>query len=368
MAGAQKRDYYEILGVSRGASEEEIKKTYRKLAMKYHPDRNKGNKAAEEKFKEASEAYAVLSDAQKRSQYDQFGHNMGGGGFQGFENVNFDEVFGGFGLGDIFESFFGGGGASRGGRRRGGRRGADLEQEIALTFEEAAFGKDMNFQVKRYETCSQCSGSGAEPGSKKTTCPDCGGHGEVRIAQGFFSMRQTCPRCHGAGQLVDKHCLKCHGRGIEMKPAKIHLKVPAGVDDGTRLKISGEGEAGSKGGPRGDLYVSIHVREHSIFQRNGDDVILHHEISFPEAALGTQTEVLTLEGKVKLTIPAGTQPGKVFRLRGKGIANLRGYGKGDQLVVIQIKVPTSLKKEEKKLLEGYADFLNVKIKSKKGFF
>jgi molecular chaperone DnaJ len=367
MASTQKRDYYEVLGVSRGASKDEVKKSYRKLALKYHPDKNQGDKAAEDKFKEASEAYAVLSDDQKKSKYDQFGHSMGGGGFGGFENVNVNDVFGDVGLGDIFESFFGGGGG-RSQQRGGGRRGADLEHGVTLTFEEAAHGKDLTFQIKRYESCSRCTGSGAEPGSKKNTCPDCAGHGEVRVSQGFFQMRQTCPRCHGSGQIIEKQCALCVGRGVEMKPAKIHLKVPPGVDEGTQLKVTGEGEAGRQGGPRGNLYVKIHVKPHSYFQREGDDVIYQKTISFPEAALGASVEVPTLDGKVKLTIPAGTQPGKVFRLRGKGIHNLRGYGQGDQMVMVQIHVPAKPKDEEKKLLEKYAELLEVLTDKKKGFF
>jgi len=364
MASTQKRDYYEVLSVSRGASQDEIKKVYRKLAMKYHPDRNPGNKQAEEKFKEAAEAYAVLSDTDKRAQYDQFGHSMGGGGFGGFENVNYQDVFGDFGLGDIFESFFGGGGGrSRGGRRV--RRGADLEQELTLSFEEAAFGKEVTFQVNRYDTCGRCGGEGSEPGSKKKTCDQCGGHGEVRVSQGFFQMRQTCPRCHGGGRIVEKHCLNCHGQGVEQKPAKIHLKIPPGAADGIQLKVSGEGEAGPLGGPRGNLYVTIRVKPHPQFERDGDDVVLRHSITFPEAALGAEIQVPTLEGKVKLKIPAGIQPGKIFRLRGKGISNLRGYGKGDQLVLVQVAVPTHPKEEEKKILEEYANYL--KVSAGKGF-
>ncbi len=364
----QKRDYYEILGVSRGASADEIKKTYRKLAMQHHPDRNPGDKAAEDKFKQASEAYAVLSDPEKRAQYDQFGHSAPGGqGFGGFENVNFDEVFGGLGLGDIFENFFGGGGRGRG--KGGMRHGADLEHELTLEFEEAASGKEVTFQIKRYESCSRCDGSGGEPGSKKNTCTDCGGHGEIRISQGFFSMRQTCPRCHGAGQVLERHCLTCHGKGLELRPAKIHIKIPAGVENGMRLRISGEGEAGARGGPRGNLYLMLHVKDHSIFKREGDDVIVHHEITFPEAALGAQLEVPTLEGKVKVTVPPGTQPGKVFRIRGKGIASMRGHDKGDELVVIQVKVPTSLTDAERDLLKQYAEILHLSTSSEeKGFF
>jgi len=365
---AQKRDYYEVLGVSRGASADDIKKAYRKLAMKYHPDKNPGNKEMEEKFKEASEAYAVLSEPEKRSQYDQFGHSMGGRGFEGFGNVNFEDVFGGIGLGDIFENFFGGGGRSQG-QRSGARRGADLEHELTLEFEEAAFGKDVTFQIKRYESCGHCGGSGGEPGSKRIACVQCAGQGEVRISQGFFSMRQTCPRCHGAGQMIEKHCLSCHGKGLELKPASIHLKIPAGVEDGMRLRINGEGEAGARGGPQGNLYLTIHVRAHSVFRREGDDIIMQQEITFPEAALGAQVEVLTLEGKVKLTIPAGTQPGKVFRIRGKGLANMRGYAKGDQLVAVQVKVPDRLSDAERKLIEQYAELLKGGSNTEgKGFF
>lgn len=352
---AQKRDYYDVLGVQRGASQDEIKKAYRKLALKYHPDKNPGDKAAEEKFKEAAEAYAVLSDPQKRSQYDQFGHSLGGGGFGGFSNAS--DIFSSFG--DIFEDFFdiesifGGGGRGRT-RSSRVRRGADLQYKISITFEEAAHGKETVIRVPRMETCETCTGTGAASGSSMDTCQQCQGSGQVRMSQGFFSIAQTCPVCHGAGKKISNPCRGCNGTGRVQKERKINIKIPAGVDSGSRLKISGEGEAGMHGGPRGNLYVLIHVEPHPKFRREDDHIICEEEISFTQAALGAHIEVPTLEGKVKLKIPAGTQTGKLFRIPGKGMPNVHGYGRGDLYVRVTIVVPKKLSDEEKELLRQFA--------------
>jgi len=351
---ATKRDYYEILNVTRSASADELKKAYRKLAVKYHPDKNPGDKAAEDKFKEAAEAYAVLSDSQKRSQYDQFGHSLGGAGYGGFGNAS--DIFSSFG--DIFEDFFDieslfGGGRSRG-RGNRARRGSDLQYKLEITFEESAFGKETVIAVPRLETCGECSGSGAAPGSQKETCSQCAGTGQVRMSQGFFSIAKTCHVCNGSGERITKPCKQCHGNGRLSRQRKINIKIPAGVDNGSRLKVSGEGEAGVNGGPRGNLYVYIEVKPHQFFKREEDHIICEKEISFTQATLGAHVEVPTLDGKVKLKIPAGTQPGKVFRLAGKGMPNLHGYGRGDEYVRIHIIVPTKLTEEEKALLQQFA--------------
>ena len=353
--GTNKRDYYEVLGVPKTASADEIKKAYRRLALKYHPDRNKGSKEAEERFKEAAEAYAILSDAQKRTQYDQFGHSLGGSGFQGFEG--FEGAFQGFGdvFGDLFEDFFGGGGARRGSARsQRGIRGADLEYAVQISLEEAARGKEATVEFPRAERCETCGGTGAEPGTERTICSECGGQGEVRFSQGFFSMRRTCSRCHGEGKQITKPCRACRGGGRVKKTRKLNVKIPPGVEDGSQLKISGEGEAGERGGPNGNLYVYVNVKQHPIFERAGNDILIEAKIGFHQAALGTQIEVPTLDGKVRLKIPAGTQPGKVFRLKGKGISDLRGYGVGDELVRIHVEIPERLSNEERRLLEEYA--------------
>ncbi len=367
-----KRDYYEVLGVSKNASQDEIKKAYRKLALKYHPDRNKGNKEAEDKFKEAAEAYAVLSDPQKRMQYDQFGHNLGGSGFSGFNNAS--DIFSSFG--DIFEdffdieSFFGG---RRSGARRGsrGRRGSDLQYKLALTLEEAAKGHDTTIEINKLETCPSCGGSGAAKGSRKEVCQTCQGSGQVRISQGFFSIAKPCHVCGGTGERIVNPCPECRGEGRILKKKKIHLKIPAGVDTGSRLKVAGEGEAGINGGPSGNLYVYIEVLPHRLFKREEDNIYYDAEISFAQAALGVQIEVPTLDGKVLLKVPAGTQYGKLFRLSGKGIPNLHGYGRGDQYVRIKISTPKKLTAEEKDLLRKFASLRGEvveNIKKEKTFF
>ncbi len=351
--GTNKRDYYEVLGISRGASQDEVKKAYRKLALKHHPDRNKGDKGAEEKFKEAAEAYAVLSDSDKRAQYDQFGHSLGGAGFQGFEG--FEDAFRGFGdiFGDIFEDFFGASTGRHAGRRSAGLRGADLEHLVEISLEEAAKGKETVVEFPRADACETCGGSGAEPGSKKSTCPDCHGTGEVRISQGFFTLRRTCQRCLGEGEQIGKPCQNCRGRGRVKKTRKLNLKVPAGVDDGAVLKVTGEGDAGERGGHRGDLYIQIRVSPHSIFERSGNDLLLEAKVSMHQAALGTEIDVPTLDGKIRLKIPAGTQPGRIFRLKAKGFPDLRGYTVGDELVRISVEIPDNLSGAEKKLLEEF---------------
>ena len=348
-----KRDFYEVLGVERGASEGDLKKAYRRLAMKYHPDRNPGDKESEDKFKEANEAYEVLSDASKRAAYDQYGHagvdpSMGGGG-AGFGGANFSDIFG-----DVFSDFFGGG---RGGSRGGAQRGGDLRYTLELNLEEAVRGTTVSIRVPTLVNCKPCDGSGAKKGSTPSACPTCGGIGQVRMQQGFFSVQQTCPRCHGQGKIITDPCTACHGEGRVEEYKTLSVKVPAGVDTGDRIRLSGEGEAGTHGGPTGDLYVVISVREHAIFQRDGKHLYCEVPISYTDAALGGELEVPTLDGRVKLKIPEGTQTGKQFRLRGKGVAPVRGGGAGDLLCRVAVETPVNLSRRQRELLEELRDSL-----------
>jgi molecular chaperone DnaJ len=346
-----KRDYYEVLGVKKDASAEEIKKAYRRLARQYHPDVNKAPDA-EAKFKEAKEAYDVLSDDQKRAAYDRFGHvdpNQGMGGGGGFTGAD----FGGFG--DLFEMFFGGG------QRRNPnapQRGSDLQYTLTIEFKEAVFGKETDIHIPRTETCDTCRGTGARPGTKPETCSTCRGSGQQEIVQntafGRIVNRRVCPTCNGQGQIVREKCGNCHGSGKVKKQRTIHIKIPAGVDDGAQLRVSGEGEAGTRGGPPGDLYVVIRVKPHEFFEREGDDIYCEVPLTFPQAALGDEIEIPTLTEKVKLKIPAGTQTGTYFRLKGKGVPRLRGYGQGDQHVKVVVVTPTSLNEEQKELLREFA--------------
>ena len=350
-----KRDYYEVLGVQRNATEAEIKKAFKKLAMKYHPDRNPDNKEAEDKFKEAKEAYDILGDAQKRAAYDQFGHagvegGMGGGpGCFGGGGASFSDIFG-----DVFGDIFGGGG---GGARGGQRvyRGADLRYNLELSLEEAVAGTTVKIRVPTYVSCEVCDGSGAKKGTSPTTCPTCHGQGQVRMQQGFFSLQQTCPRCHGSGKIITDPCTSCHGEGRVQKQKTLSVKVPAGVDTGDRIRLSGEGEAGENGGPAGDLYVQIGVREHSLFKRDGSDLYCEVPISFTTAALGGELEVPTLDGKVKLKVPAESQTGKLFRLRGKGVKSVRGSHVGDLMCKITVETPVNLTNKQKELLREFDD-------------
>lgn len=358
---ASKKDYYELLGVPRGASAEELKKAYRTLAKKYHPDANPNNKEAEEKFKEINEAYEVLSDAQKKGAYDQFGHagvgaggpgGFGGGGFrpQDFGNaVDFEDIFG-----DAFSNFFGGGAGGRSGRSRTqAQEGDDLRYDLNLTFEQAAFGTTQEIKVRKLVTCESCHGSGAKAGSGRVVCTTCKGTGQVRTSQGFFTIARTCSRCGGQGEMPGSPCPACHGHGRVEKERVISVKVPAGVDEGSRLRLRGEGEAGLNGGPAGDLYVFLHVEAHDFFQREGSDLHCKIPITFIHAALGTEIEVPTLEGPVKMKIPAGTQSGKVFRLREKGLKDPQHSGIGDLLVTVIVETPTDLSSKQKKLLEEF---------------
>ncbi|MDP8566663.1 molecular chaperone DnaJ [Methylophilus aquaticus] len=348
---AAKKDYYEVLGVNRDASDEEIKKSFKKLAMKFHPDRNPDNPKAEESFKEAKEAYEILSDEEKRAAYDQYGHagvdpSMGGGnGFGGFNGGGFSDAFG-----DIFGDIFGG---SRGGQRSNVYRGADLRYNLEITLEEAARGAETKIRIPVQTACETCHGSGARPGTSPVTCTTCNGHGQVRMQQGFFSVQQTCPKCHGTGKMVKDPCPTCHGNGRVKQNKTLNVKIPAGVDEGDRIRLSGEGEAGVNGGPTGDLYVVVHLKEHSIFQRDGANLHCEMPISFSTAALGGEIEVPTLDGAAKMKIPAETQTGGVFRLRGKGIKPLRSNEYGDLMVHVVVETPVKLTEKQKDLLREF---------------
>ena len=373
---SEKRDYYEVLGVSKDADAKEIKKAYRKLAMKYHPDKNPGDKAAEEKFKEINEAYEVLSDEEKRSTYDRFGHDglngqAGFGGGQGFGGFGGSGGFGGFEdiFGDIFGSGFGGFGGSGGSsRRRGPRRGADIRQSVTIKFEEAAFGKKIKVKINRSEECDECHGSGAKPGTTKKTCPTCHGSGTVQSVQrtpfGNIASQRTCSTCNGEGERNESPCNKCHGKGSVRKTKTIEVDIPAGIDDGQMIKLSGQGEVGEKGGPRGDLYIVVNVQKHEIFTREGYDVYIEMPIRFTQAALGDKLEVPTLDGKVSYNLPEGTQTGTVFRLREKGIPKLRSNSRGDQYVKVIIDTPKKLNDEQKELLRKFDESCGNKVHEK----
>jgi molecular chaperone DnaJ len=364
-----KRDYYEILGISKSASADEIKKAYRNLALKYHPDRVQGDKKkeAEERFKEISEAYEVLMDPQKKSTYDQYGHSgvdnsfkQGGFTWQDFHHYDdLKDIFGGFDLSGLFKNFgfdedtFSG--YSGGGRQHAGPgRGRDLEYSIEISFEDACFGAEKTIAIPRFEACEECGGSGAKPGSKAERCSACGGRGQVSSSSGFFNVVRTCSRCGGEGAIIKTPCTACDGAGRVKTKKNLKVKIPAGVDSGTRMRIHGEGEAGERGGRRGDLYLLIHVRPHEIFERHESDIVCDVPINFATAALGGEVEVPTIEGKIMMKIPSGTQGGRVFRLRNRGIAHLHDRGRGDQLVKVQIDVPTDLTAEQKKALKDFA--------------
>src|SRR5262245_28845129 len=342
-----KRDYYDVLGVSRDAGAEDLKKAYRKLALKYHPDKNPEDREAENRFKELNEAYQVLCDPERRAQYDRFGHAAFEQDGTGFPFGGFDDI-----IGDLFGDFFGTG-RSRGGRNRA-RRGEDLQYRLDLSFEEAARGCERTLAFGRMHRCETCSGSGAKPGSSPTTCTQCRGTGQLRLQQGFFSIAKTCGYCNGRGTVVKHPCPTCDGSGATQRNHTLSVKVPPGVDTGSRLKLRGEGEPGQAGGPSGDLYVVIDVESHPLFQRDGVDVVCDVPISFVQAALGTEMEVPTLDGSAKVKIPAGTQSGHVFRLRGRGIPHLGGYGTGDQLVRVAVETPRKLSGRQRELLEEFA--------------
>lgn len=360
-----KRDYYEILGVSRSSAPEEIKKAYRKLAMQYHPDRNPGDKESEEKFKLAAEAYAVLIDVEKRSLYDRYGHDgLKGGGFQGFSGFDssifegFEDILGSFfnfGFGDIF-------GTSRASRTQ---RGRDLALDLSLTLEESHTGIEKKVNLNRAEKCDFCEGSGLKPGTSKSSCPTCGGRGQVRFQQGFFSVARACSHCRGSGEVIKNPCPECQGHGRVKKRKMVTLNIPAGVNEGTKMRLEGEGEVGERGAPPGDLYVIIRLKQHDFYQRDNNHLYGEWSIPFSQAALGTRIEVPTLDGNEEIRIPSGTQPGHVFKLRGKGIKDLHGYGRGDIYIKINVKTPEHLTKEEKEILRKFAELRGEEAENSK---
>jgi molecular chaperone DnaJ len=355
---SKKRDYYEVLGVDRNIGEEDLKRAYRKLAVKYHPDKNPGDHEAEEKFKELGEAYEALSDPNKRAAYDRYGHaafqnGMGGGG-GGFHDPFdlFREVFSGGGGGGVFEQFFGGGG---GVDSSGRQRGSDLRYDLQITLEEAAKGCEKEIEIRKLDACEPCAGSGAQKGSKAVTCPTCRGRGQVVASRGFFQVAQTCPACHGSGRIIEKPCPSCQGEGRVEKTSRVKIKIPAGIDSDSRLRSTGGGEAGLRGGASGDLYVVVHIKEHEVFTRNGMDLACEVPIPFTTAALGGEIRVPTLDGAVSLKIPAGTQSGSTFRIRGLGMPALQGLAKGDILTYVQVEVPTRLDSGQREALERFAE-------------
>jgi len=362
---AHKRDYYEVLGVGRSASADELKKAYRKLAMKYHPDRNPGDKSAEEQFKEASEAYQILADPERRAQYDRFGHaafqqGAGPGGFD-FSAAGFEDIFS-----DIFGDFFG---SSRGRGRSRAQRGEDLRYDLEIRFEDAVFGTERVINVPRLASCEACGGKGTKGGTARTTCGACRGSGQLRFQQGFFTIAKTCGQCGGQGTVIKDPCRSCNGSGATEKTQALNIKIPGGVDTGSRLKLRGEGEAGRNGGPAGDLYVMINVQEHPLFSRQDSDIVCEVPISFAQAALGAEIEVPTVEGKFKMKVAPGTQSGSVVRLRGKGVRDLRGSGRGDQLVRVVVETPRKLTARQREILEEFARSSGEEVNPlAKGFF
>ncbi len=354
-----KRDYYEVLGINKSASADQIKSAYRKLAVKYHPDKNKGDKASEEKFKEASEAYHVLSNAERKQNYDNFGHaafENGGGGRGGFGNFDFSSSFS-----DIFEDFFGEGFGGGRRSRRSNNRGSDLRYDLSITLEEAYAGKKQDIKFSTSEKCNTCKGSGSKPGTSASSCSMCGGHGQVRSSQGFFTVQQTCPQCSGSGEQITNPCSECSGQGKRQASKRLSVTIPKGVDDGTRIRLSGKGEAGTKGAGSGDLYLFINVYSHDLFKRSDENLFFECPISIADAALGTSIEIPTIDGgKAKIKIPAGTQSGKQFRLKGKGMPYMRGSGNGDLYIQVNTEVPISLNREQKDLLEKFREIENEK--------
>lgn len=358
----ENKDYYKILHVSRDASEEEIKKSYRRIAMQYHPDRNPGNKEAEENFKIASEAYEVLRDPEKKEIYDHYGiEGLKGRGFTGFRG--FDDIFSAFG--DIFEDFFGFGTSS--GHRTKARPGADLRYDLKISFFDAAFGKETEIEIPKNVLCEACNGTGAKPGTYPTHCPNCNGTGHVTRSQGFFTISTTCGQCHGEGKVVQHPCKECKGFGRVRKNRKIHIKIPPGVDSGSKLRIRGEGEEGQKGGHPGDLFIFLFVESHDFFSRDGDDIICQIPISFTQAALGAEIEIPTLNGKRKLIIPKGTDGNEIFRLKGEGFPKIRGYGRGDQMIQVIVKTPKNLTKQQEEILREFEELSRKKQSGEEGW-